>query len=356
MHKTLLTVADYEKAAMESLTPGLFDYIQKSAGEGKTARGNINAFDKYQLFPQVLQGVNKVDLSTAVLGKNFKNPLGIAPTAWHKMFNEKGGEADTACAAIEMGSPYIISSFSTMDFPEISNELSNTWYQILMYEDKSLMKEWIEKAEVAGCSAIVITVDAPLGCSMCKTSSSNVEPVNFPIHQLPLFPKNLSLPYNNLDEYYPKYMGSSFSWDDIKKVISFSKLPVVLKGILRSEDAEQAVKVGAKGIIISNHGGRQLDNTISSLDALALIPQSVKDKIEVYVDGGIRSGTDVFKALALGARMVFLGRPILYGMSVSGKEGIKDVLNILQKELEICMHMTGCSTVTGIKPTLLNKI
>jgi isopentenyl diphosphate isomerase/L-lactate dehydrogenase-like FMN-dependent dehydrogenase len=332
---------------MATLSPELFDYIQKRAGEGNTFLGNFDAFAKYQLFPRVLQGVEKVNTSTEVLGKAITNPFMIAPTAWHKMFTPKG-EADTSAAAKSFGIPYIISSFSTLDFHEIDSDLSHTWYQILIYKDKSLMKQWIEKAEKAGCSAIVLTVDAILGCSMCKSSASNLKPVKFPVKELPLFPKDPALSYETLDDYYPQYMGEASSWDDIKEVISFTSLPVIIKGILHPEDALKAVEVGAKGIVISNHGGRQLDDTIASLDALALVPQEVKDKIDVYMDSGIRTGADVFKALALGAKAVLLGRAALYGISVNGKEGLLSVLNILHKELTVSMHMTGCATIKDI--------
>jgi isopentenyl diphosphate isomerase/L-lactate dehydrogenase-like FMN-dependent dehydrogenase len=348
MNKTSLsTIADYEKAAMAKLSAGLANYIQKSAGEGKTFKANLSVFEKYQLFPQVLKGIVAIDTKTQVLGKTISAPIMIAPTAWHKMFSPNG-EADTAAATKAFGIPYVISSFSTLDFGEISNDLSNSWYQILVYKDKSLMKKWIKKAETAGCSAIVITVDAPLGCSMCKVSASNIEPVKFPIHDLPLFPTDPTLPYKNLDEYYPQYMGSDSNWEDIKEVISYTNLPVILKGILHVEDAEKAIEVGAKGIIISNHGGRQLDNAITSLDALALMPQSVKDRIEVYMDSGIRKGSDIFKALALGAKAVLIGRAALYGISVNGKEGLESVLRILRNELKTSMHMTGCSKVAEI--------
>jgi (S)-2-hydroxy-acid oxidase len=345
--RLLRTLADYEQAALTKLPRGLADYIQKSAGEGKTFRANLDVFEKYQLLPRVLTGITKIDTTTKVLSKEISAPVMIAPTAWHKMFCQKG-EADTAAATKAFGIPFVISSFSTLDFPEISDDLSNSWYQILVYKDKTLMKQWIKKAEDAGCSAIVITIDAPLGCSMCKASPPGADPVKFPVHKLPLFPTDPSLPYKNLDEYYPQYMGSDSGWEDIQEVISFTKLPVVLKGILHAGDAQKAIEVGAKGIIISNHGGRQLDNAIASLDALALIPQSIKDQIEVYMDSGIRTGTDIFKALALGAKAVLIGRAALYGISVNGKEGLESVLGILQKELETCMYMTGCSTVSDI--------
>ncbi len=346
--KVLQTISDYEHEAISKLSPGLSDYIQKRAGDGKTFAANLDVFTKYQLFPRILQGVEKVDTSIQILrDKNIAAPFMIAPTAWHKMFC-KNGEADTSAAAKSFGIPYIISSFSTMDFHEIDTDLSHTWYQILMYKDKSLMRKWINKAEQAGCSAIVLTVDAPLGCSMCKSSVKDITPTKFPVNELPLFPTDPSLPYNTLDDYYPQYMGSASSWSDVKEIMSFTKLPVIIKGILHPDDAIMAYKVGAKGIVISNHGGRQLDNAISSLDALALIPQKIRDKIDVYMDGGIRSGTDIYKAVALGAKAVLLGRAVLYGLSVNGKDGLTSVLEILQNELETCMHMTGCSTVQDI--------
>jgi isopentenyl diphosphate isomerase/L-lactate dehydrogenase-like FMN-dependent dehydrogenase len=216
------------------------------------------------------------------------------------------------------------------------------------------MKRYITKARKAGVSAIVLTVDALVGCSMCKSSPSNLPKVEFPIQELPLFPKDPAIPFSNLDDYYAKYMGSGASWNDIRQIIEFAELPVILKGILHPEDAKMAAEVGAKGIIISNHGGRQLDGAISTIDALRKVPAEVRQKLDVYMDGGIRQGSDVFKAIALGAKAVLVGRPVLYGLAADGENGVSGVLQILTNELRQCMHTMGCAKISDITADRIN--
>lgn len=278
----------------------------------------------------------------------------IAPTAWHKMFTPNG-ETDTSAAAKEFGTNYAISSFSTLDFNEIDSDLSHTWYQLLMYKDLDLMKKYIDRATDAGVGGIVLTIDAVTGCSMCK-SDPNVAPITFPVHKLPVFPENPDLPYVTLDEYYEKYMPMTLNWDDIREIVTYSKLPIILKGILTNEDAEKAIEVGAKAIVISNHGGRQNDESISTLDALQTLSPTVRERIEVYLDGGIRNGADIFKALAFGAKAVLLGRPALYGLAMNGKDGLVDVLHILNTELKQSMSMAGCEKLADIQVESVQKI
>ncbi len=349
----MLTVLDYRDTALTKIPASLADYIEKKAGSGKTFSGNFDAFEQYQLIPRVLQSINQIDLTTIVLNQRRTAPIIIAPTAWHKMFCERG-EKDTASAAHSFGIPYIVSSFSTCDFDEIGNDLSHLWYQLLMYKDKKLMQKYIEKAEQAGCSAIVLTIDAPLGCSMCKVSSSQTPTLTFPTQQqLPLFPKDPSIPFKNLDDYYQQYIDSAAGWSDIKEIRSYTQLPIILKGILHPVDVQQAIDIGVKGIVISNHGGRHLDNAISTLDALALLTDEMKKHIDIYLDGGIRTGTHIFKALAFGAKAILIGRATLYGLIVDGQKGLLSVLSIMGNELRECMHMVGAATTNDINKNFL---
>ena len=347
MTDNLHTISDYKTAAQEKLGPSLFDYIQKTAGEGKAYAANIDVFSKYSLVARELISESP-ETNLTVLDKKTSAPILIAPTAWHKMFTPNG-EADTSAAAKEFGTTYVISSFSTLDFNKIDSDLSHTWYQLLMYKDVELMKKYIDKAEGAGVSGIVLTVDAVMGCSMCKTDPT-LAPIEYPVHKLPVFPEDPNIPYSTLDEYYEKYMPMQLNWDDIGEIISYTKLPIILKGILTAEEAEKAVEVGANAIIISNHGGRQNDDAMATLEALANLQKATGENIEVYLDGGIRTGEDIFKALALGAKAVLIGRPALYGIAVDGKAGLTDVLNILTAELEVCMKKTGCRTLEEITP------
>jgi len=349
----MLNILEYRSAALAKLSLPLADYIERKAGFGKTFDANLESYSRYKLIPRVLKKIEEVDTSVTIMGEHIKAPIIIAPTPWHKMFCDNG-EKDTFDATCSFGIPYIISSFSTCDFSEIGSNLSNVWYQLLVYRDKELMKKYIVKAEKSGCSAIVLTIDAPLGCSMCKQVSSGTERLEFPIHNLPLFPHDPTLPYATLDEYYKKYINSSASWEDIKEIISFTRLPVILKGILHPVDVEQAISYGAKGIIISNHGGRQLDGAISSLEALSLLSNDFKNTIDIYMDGGILSGIDIFKASALGAKAVLIGRAALYGLIVGGHHGLVSLLNLLNQELKECMHMTGCADIKSITRDLLH--
>lgn len=341
------TIADYQSVAIGKLGPGLTDYIQKTAGEGKTFRSNLSAYSRYDLVAGTSSNdASTPDTSVSILGRKIATPVMIAPTAWHGMFTPQG-EAATSAAAKTFGTNYVISSFSTLDFPQIDSELSHAWYQLLMYKDLGLMKRYIDKAVDAGCSAIVLTVDAVVGCSMCKKNST-VPAVEFPVHKLPIFPEDPAVPYGTLDDYYEKYMPMKLNWDDIRELVSYTKVPIILKGVLTATDVLKAVEVGAKAVVISNHGGRQDDELSATLEALALLPADVRGKIEIYLDGGIRNGSHVFKALALGAKAVFIGRPALYGLAVNGKEGLLDVLNILTDELRESMQSTGCGSLADI--------
>jgi (S)-2-hydroxy-acid oxidase len=339
------TISDYQSQAIEKLGPSLTDYIQKTAGEGKAFKANLNVFSKYDLISSPKESRNQ-DVQVSVLGKNITAPIMIAPTAWHKMFTPNG-EADTSSAAKEFGTNYMISSFSTLDFNEIDNDLSHTWYQLLMYKDLNLMKKYIDRAQKAGCSGIVLTIDAVTGCSMCKIDPK-VPPITFPVHKLPVFPENPSLSYTTLDDYYEKYMPMTLNWADVKEIVSYTKLPIILKGILNNDDAQKAIDVGAKAIVVSNHGGRQNDEAVATLDGLATLSLEIRNKIEVYLDGGVRNGTDIFKALALGAKAILIGRPALYGLALNGKDGLVDVLNIFTDELKSCMKITGCESLSDI--------
>jgi isopentenyl diphosphate isomerase/L-lactate dehydrogenase-like FMN-dependent dehydrogenase len=346
------TISDYQVEAIEKLGPSLTDYIQKTAGEGKAFKSNLDVFSKYELVSSEQKSQNQ-NVELEIIGTKITAPIMIAPTAWHKMFTPKG-EADTSSAAKEFGTKYVISSFSTLDFSEIDTDLSHTWYQLLMYKDLNLMKRYIDRAEKAGCTGVVLTIDAVTGCSMCKSDPS-VEPIVFPVHKLPVFPENPELPYTTLDDYYEKYMPMALKWNDIKEVISYTKLPVILKGILSNDDAKKAIEVGAKAIVVSNHGGRQNDEAIATLSGLTVLSPDIKEKIDVYLDGGVRNGCDIFKALALGAKAVFIGRPALYGLAVNGKDGLIDVLNIFTNELKTSMEVTGCASLSDIGPERITK-
>lgn len=347
------TIADFQNEALGLLGPALADYVQKTAGNGNTFKANLDYYGAYGVVTGS-KSERVPDTSVSILGRNLNAPIMIAPTAWHKMFTPDG-ESATSAAAREFGTNYVISSFSTLDFPQIDSDLSHAWYQLLMYKDLDLMKRYVDKAVSAGCSGIVITIDAVTGCSMCK-KDPNVPAVEFPVHKLPIFPEDPGCSYGTLDDYYDQYMPMTLNWDDIAKIVSYTNLPVILKGVMSMDEVVKAIEVGAKAVVISNHGGRQNDELVSTLQALESIPFELKDKIEIYLDGGIRNGSDVFKALALGAKAVFIGRPALYGLAVNGKTGLVDVLDILNEELRESMKETGCTSLNDIDSSKVKKI
>jgi 4-hydroxymandelate oxidase len=219
-----------------------------------------------------------------------------------------------------------------------------------VHKDLSVMREYISQGEAAGCGAIVLTVDAPDGCRMCRNKGGK-KPFGMLPSEMPLLPRLPGPKNETLEEYYSRNLNPEMcNWNYISKIVESSRRPLILKGILSPADAERARETGASGIIVSNHGGRQLDGAISSLDALDSITRNsdLNSKFEIYLDGGIRNGRDVFKALALGARAVLLGRPILYGLGVAGTAGVLDILSILKGELENTMLLSGCASLKDI--------
>jgi isopentenyl diphosphate isomerase/L-lactate dehydrogenase-like FMN-dependent dehydrogenase len=257
------------------------------------------------------------------------------------------GERTTLAGAKLFGTAAVISSFSSLSWSQIG-DADGAWYQLLMYRDTNLMNSFISTAVAAGCAGIVLTVDAPLGCSMCKRDST-AAPVIFPhLAQLPLLPQHRSRQFGTFDEYYQYYMPGEIDWDAVASVISRTKVPVIIKGVLTNEDVELAIVCGAAGVIVSNHGGRQNDASPGTLRALAMLDPKLLKKTRVFLDGGIRRGTDVFKALCLGAKAVFIGRPAIYGLAVGGAEGLCRVLEILATELQDTMRATGCESLADL--------
>lgn len=350
---SLANINDFRHSFLNSAASELSSYAERAAGRGDTHKNNLEAFSKFEIFPQILRGIGTVDTCVRVLGRVISSPVMIAPTAWHNLYN-KQAEAAASESARKFGTIYCVSSFSSQGFELLghgSSELSHIWYQLLIHKERSIMLEYIEKAKQAGCSAIVLTVDAPDGCRMCRPGINAKKPVfGLSPMQMPLLPKYDDNPGETLEEYYQFNLSSkACSWDYIRELIAASSLPVVLKGVLTASDARRALDIGSAGIIVSNHGGRQLDSAVSTLSALERIAEEDSlSGLEIYVDGGIRTGTDILKACAFGARAVLIGRPVLYGLAVNGEQGVFDVLSILKDELSQAMLLTGCSSVVEI--------
>ena len=352
----LINIADYARLARRTLSKGALDYFEGGARDEITLRENTAGWERLKLYYRVLAGVGPRDLTTTVLGKPISMPIVVAPTAFHKLACE-AGEIATAVAAKAAKTLFILSSLSNTAMESVfAQAASPRWFQLYIYKDRGITHELVKRAETAGAEAIVLTVDAP-GLGTRERDARN----NF---RLPdgLGVENLA-PLGKGD--FPEVTGSALAayvqanfkddlgFDDLDWLCGCTRLPVVVKGVCRADDARRAAERGAKAIVVSNHGGRQLDTAPATCEVLPYVVDSVGDRCEVYVDGGIRRGSDVLKAIALGARAVLVGRPILWGLCVGGEQGAIQVLEILRRELDEAMLLCGCTKLSDIKRELL---
>ncbi|XP_076164499.1 hydroxyacid oxidase [Ptiloglossa arizonensis] len=351
-------IEDYQKHADKYLATPVRDYYNSGAGEEYSLRLNTEAFRKYRIRPRFLRDVSKRDLRTTVLGQEISMPLGVAPSAMQRMAHPDG-ECGNARAAEAAGTIYTLSTIATSSIEEVAEAAPKgiKWFQLYIYVDRDITLNLVKRAEKAGFKALVLTVDAPLfGARRADVRNKFTLPNHL---RLGNFEGNLSNEVNNkmsgssLNEYVAKQFDASITWDDIKWIKSITKLPIILKGILTPEDALLAIESDVQAIIVSNHGARQVDSIPASIEALPDVVKAVNGKLEVYMDGGVRQGIDVFKAIALGAKMVFVGRPMLWGLSYSGEQGAKQVLEMFRKEIDLTFALTGCRSVKDVKQDMV---
>ncbi|HEX6799220.1 MAG TPA: alpha-hydroxy acid oxidase [Ktedonobacterales bacterium] len=333
-----INVFDYEALAEQRLAPGAWAFYSAGAGDEITLRRNRAAFERIELLPRMLTGVAEADLRTAVLGTPVAMPILVAPTAAQGMACTEA-ECATARAAGGAGTLMVAATESTRSIEEIAAAATGPlWLQLYLYRgQRALAESLVRRAEAAGCHAIVLTVDAPAWGQ--KDRSARV-PADWP-------------PNGNFDEGDAEYGPAALTWDDVTWLRSLTELPIVLKGILMPEDAAHGVEVGAAGIAVSNHGGRQLDGVPATISALPAIVEAVAGRAEVYLDGGVRRGTDVLKALALGARAALVGRPVLWGLAADDEAGARRVLELLRDELELAMVLAGRGSIAAIDRSLV---
>jgi 4-hydroxymandelate oxidase len=324
-------IAAAEATARTRLHPEVFDWIAGGAGDELTVAANIAAWKQLRLRPRVMRDVTRIDTSCTLLGTALPWPIAIAPTSRHDVCDAEG-EVATARAATATGALFIVSTGSERTLQEIAGIGPNAsrWFQVYMARDREWTRDRVEEAAELGCSAIVMTVDVPVVSRRRSTGGGLVEVGRVQIE-----------------------LDPSVGFDAIAWLGSISGLPVVVKGVLRADDAERCVAAGAAGVIVSNHGGRQLDGAIATARALPEVVAAIGQAAEVYVDGGVRSGTDVLKALALGARCVFLGRPVLWGLAAGGAEGVEAVLRGLADELELACQLAGYASLGEIDAELV---
>jgi 4-hydroxymandelate oxidase len=340
-----LNLLDFEKKAEGLMSKMAYEYVASGAADENTLKWNREAFDRIKMQTHVLNDVSKIDTKVSVLGQDLAYPILIAPSAFHKIMHPEG-EMATARGAGMASTTYVVSSFTTTPIEEIAKVATQPlWFQLYLVHDKSFVKDLIQKVEAQGIKALCVTVDTPV-----TGARNRQERIKFKL------PAELNAPYMVSISAIPgQPLQLSVTWKDIEWLKSIAKIPILLKGILNPDDAEQGVKAGVSGIIVSNHGARNLDTVPATIEVLPYIIQRVSKKIPVLVDGGVRRGTDVVKAIALGANAVLIGRPICYGLACGGAEGVAKVLDILQKELRLAMALTGSASIAGIDRSFIWK-
>lgn len=352
-----INIADLERIASTAMEQSARDYYASGSDDERTLAGNRHAWARLALRYRVLVDVSERSAKTTVLGHEIATPMLVAPTAFHKLAAEQG-EAATARAAGRAGTIMINSTLSTTRVEDVVAAASGpVWFQLYVYRDRGATEALVERAKAAGCNALVLTVDAPLlGTRERDVRNRFTLPEGLQIENM-LAAGSADLPAGALESglaaYFAKLIDPSLTFDDLAWLAKVSGLPVVVKGVVRGDDATRALDAGAAAIVVSNHGGRQLDTSIATADALREVVDAVGDRGEVYVDGGIRRGTDVLKAIALGARAVLLGRPVLWGLGAGGEDGAFRALEMLTSELDLAMALAGCPTVAEITADLL---
>jgi 4-hydroxymandelate oxidase len=351
----LLTLGDFERIASERVPAPTRAFIDGGAGDERVLQKNQRAFDAVTLMPRILVDVSSRSTSVTLLGEELSTPVMLAPSAMHRMVHPDG-EAATVRGAGEAGALTVLSMASSLPVESVMKDASGpVWFQAYVGKDRALTAEVLARAEAAGCSAIVVTVDAPVVGGRTRELRMNfsVDPGWFSDDHTPMY--GLTSPTAS-GRAATELWDSSLSWVDLSWIRSVSSLPIVLKGVLRVDDAERAAAEGIDAVIVSNHGGRQLDAAPATLTVLPPIADAVGDRMPVLVDGGIRRGTDVMIALAYGAAAVLVGRPILWGLSVDGDRGVEAILRILTDDLEIAMALCGASTVSDIDRTMVSPV
>jgi len=353
-----VNVADVEAIARRRLPRSVYDYYAGGAEDEATLARNREGFGKWVLLPRVLVDVDRVDLSTTALGSPVSMPIHAAPTAYHRLATPEG-ETDTARAIGSCGALMVVSSLATRTVEDVAAAASGPlWFQLYVYRDRALSLEVLERAEAAGYRALVLTVDTPrLGRRERDFRNGFSLPSNISIANFaPGGPAYARWnPKDSMFSYANSQLDPSLTWDAVSWLREKTKLPILLKGVVRADDAVRALERGISGLIVSNHGGRQLDGEEATILALPDIVSAVGDRAEIYVDGGFRRGTDVLKALALGARGVLVGRPILWGLAADGERGAARVLEMLRDELALSMALAGCPSLFAIDRSLVRR-
>lgn len=339
-----ITVADYEPLARERVGADAWDYQSGGAGDERSLADNRAAWDRLHLRPRVLVDVASRDLSTTAFGVALQHPIIVAPTADHRL-SHPDAERASARGAAAAGALYTLSTISSVPMEEVASASGGgpCWFQLYAPSDRGACRALVERAAACGYSAVAVTVDLPLPGNR-ERDRRNEFMIDLGVHLPPDQP---------VDPDTGIVVLPTMDFDDLAWLRSICPIPLVAKGMLRADDALRAVDAGCDGIWVSNHGGRQLDTAVAAIDALPEIAAAVGDRALLVVDGGVRRGIDVLKGLALGADLVAVGRPVLWGLAVDGADGVQRVLDILRDELSLAMALAGCRTIAEVTPDLI---
>jgi 4-hydroxymandelate oxidase len=351
-----LNLHEYEAAAQAVLSPMAWHYVAGGSGDQVTLRSNRDAFERWRLLPRILRGLREVSTATTVPGQPIALPVLVAPSGRHRLCHDQGERA-TARAARAAGTIYTMSTAATLAIEEVAPEAGPWWFQLYVYRDRGITRELVTRAAAAGASALVVTVDVPVRARREAEERTRFAMPPGVATALLAAPEGTLAPdaskHNSVAAEINAAFDPALSWQDLDWLASLSPLPILLKGVLHPADAVRALEYGTRAILVSNHGGRQLDSAVAALDALPAVVEAVAGRAEVLVDGGVRRGTDVLKALALGARAVLVGRPIHWGLAVDGEAGVRHVLELLRAELALDLMLCGLASPAEVNRALI---
>lgn len=351
-----VSLADYERLAEQRLSASAWAYFSGGSADEITLRWNREGFDRLAISPRVLAGGPGGHTRLALLGQRHEHPIFVAPVAYQKLAHADGERA-TAAAAEAQDACMVASTQASVSLEEAARAgASCRWFQLYLQPAREATLSLVRRAEAAGYEVLVVTVDAPINGVRNREHRAGFElPPGIVAENLKDITAQMAPLAAGQSAVFDRFMATAPSWDDLVWLGSETRLPIVVKGILSAEDAVRAVEAGVAGIIVSNHGGRTLDTLPATIDVLPDIVAAVAGRVPVLLDGGIRRGTDVLKALALGAQAVLVGRPIVYGLAVNGAFGVAHVLRLLRDEFEIAMALSGCRTLADVGPHLVMR-
>lgn len=353
----VINIFDLERLAKERLPVLAYDYYRSGAWDETTLKANRESFEKLKIHYKILVDVEKRDLSTTIFGQHIDFPILVAPTAFHKLAHPDG-ELATGRAALKSKTIMTLSSLSTTTIEEVAEATNKTfWFQLYINKQREYTRDLVARAESAGAKALVVTVDTPLWGRRERDVRNGfhlppgLSAINLVKYQQDGIAKGQS--GAGLGQSFSWMLDATLQWKDLEWLATITKLPIIIKGVCRVDDAIKATEHGIKGILVSNHGGRQMDSAPATIDVLPAIVDAVGNHATVLMDGGIRRGTDAMKALAQGAKAVLVGRPVLWGLAAGGQQGVEKALSMLKEELDLGMALSGCRNLKELNRSLL---